>query len=899
MFKEIEAKSSFRKAAVEQGLRVTAKSLFSSYRSKRIAVITFRNVPIIHEYSILEALANHVQTLAGNRYICLTFAVSRVEDLPAVTSHISRMIVEERADYRAILTIHEALWHSLANTPSFRIWGSYAYLLSEIDDDPQIFLTILANTESVPVYKERRLPELTFAAAIAEAHNPFTQEELENVFRNVMTTYSMDEAYVYVAWTKMGLLGPLLESYMRQLALYGPASDFAAQSEDFYLAWCFKRFAALNETEWFMRCCEQSGHVGTKVVMVLHALSSRRVEITTWNKAISFLILLAVSFLLAESDEPTQYMGVNLSSIDDPGATREVIALLDAILVDSQMVFEDEWRQLGRSVLPWVVALASLTDSLDFGPILHNTRGLTQKFREGLEGYDSDRLSSLLLKSAKHCSVVGRMALLSGQEFPQELARASAVLMKGTISALGARSEPVELPSDQIQSDLRPLASMRPEFRDVSRALNDSIVAVRVKRQMDELLAEADPVNEFFQIYADQLLANDLFLDAKRCRNTRASLVETYQKLSKDMFERIRNGSLAHNSSHTLIRDLQYESQYDRIYVLVIDGFSFLEWKIGRQRFFRELKDLVSIEEGYTYAALPTYTPCALTSLLTGFAPAESGIWDWLVMLEHGSLMNLTEASQAECRSSISVLTKPRIALSLVHNHGSSGLSSVHRMLGDFDMYDLGSTQQAKAITMAKDEIYRNPFKTRLVAFYISDFDQFAHEHLYTDGWQQYYSMQVERIINSLILPIVHKAEENDDRVLVVLTADHGKLTRYENKMLSTAIAGSGNLNEFAKYLEPYVWRRSPRHLIGYIPDDDFAAVSSELQNRCKDREDLSVLVGEELRHASVLERGTSLINPNFMICSTHGLEGQAIAHGGATISEMVIPAVRFSYGGG
>lgn len=897
MFKQIEAISKFRKAAVERGLSVTAKSLHSNYRSKRVAVITFRNVPMIHEEPILEALARQIEVMDNGRFTCLTFSISRAEDLLEVSSDIARMTVEKRAGFRAILTIPESLWQSLVNIPSFSLWERYAYMLSEIDDDPQIFLTTLANTDSVPVYKERRLPELTFAAAVAELHSPFTQDELDYLLRDIRTTCSENETHVYIAWTKKELLGPLTSLYMTQLALIGPAGKFAEEDASFYLVWCFKRFAALNQAEWFVTCCEQSSSQEGEIVRVLHSLSKYSMKRKSWNKAMSFLVLLGLSFLLAESNEPTQYMGVNLSNIDDPGAMREVLAILETIGVDSQMVFANEWKQLGKNILPWVWVFASLTDSLDLGPISENMRGLVQKFQESLNKYNSNQLASLLIKTVKHCSMVGGTSILSGQEFPEQLAKLYAILMRGTISALGMRKKFTKLPLSQLQSNLRPLVSMRPEFRDVSRALNESIVAGEVKLQMNKLLASDDPIDEFFENYAKQLIENDLFLDARQSKDTCVALVETYLKLNKDLAERIKNGSLLQSSSHNLIRNLQFESHYDRVYILVIDGFSYLEWKLGKQRFFNELHGLVDILEDYSFAALPTYTPCALTALLTGFTPAESGVWDWLVMLDHGSLMNLTEVSEAQCRNNISVFTKPRIALSLVHNHGSSGLSSVHRMLGDFDMYDLSSTQQAKAITMAKDEVYRNPFKTKLVAFYISDFDKFAHEHLYTDGWQQYYSMQVERIIHSLILPIIRKAEETKSRVLVILTADHGKLTRYENKMLSRLISGSGSLYECANFLEPYVWRKSLRHLIGYIPESDFIKVTSELQNRFKNREDLLILFGEEVGHPNVFDRGTSLINPNFLVCSTHGLEGQPIAHGGATISEMVVPAIKFNYG--
>jgi hypothetical protein len=84
---------------------------------------------------------------------------------------------------------------------------------------------------------------------------------------------------------------------------------------------------------------------------------------------------------------------------------------------------------------------------------------------------------------------------------------------------------------------------------------------------------------------------------------------------------------------------------------------------------------------------------------------------------------------------------------------------------------------------------------------------------------------------------------------------------------------------------------------LGYIPEGDFERITDELEKRFGDKDDVQILFGTKLRQHDTSRNATSLISPNFLVMSRYGVEGQAMGHGGASLSELIIPFIRFEYG--
>lgn len=898
MFTQLEMQSRFNAPAVVQGLRATIDCLCSAFAEKRIIVLRYRSVPVLHEQVLVEALIDQIRRRSSGEHSYQVYSVGDRNELPTVSSSIARALVEVRDRFRAFLTIPEQLWPLLSQAHSFCIWKGYTHILDKIDDNPASFLTLMSARDDLPVYTERRLPELTFAAAIAQSHNPLTQEELEGLLDCIRSGYAQGRAYSYISWDRWQALGPLLPLYLDSLQLVGPARGFAEADRRFYLTWCFWQFCSAGQGDRFVKYCEEFSDEDAQYAGLLQHLQEHRLPAGSWDNAISFLIFLAGSYLLAESTAPTQYMGITSSPIDEPASVRAAIQILKGLGIGTQSLLAEDWRALGRQLMPWLLLLAPLASNLDLRPLSNNTRGLLEKFKETLGDYQANDLVSLLHKVARHCFLIGGACLLSDREMPQDMIKAYIAFWQRVTGMLKESQTFQEVPVTELQRELRVIASVHREFSGPLRTLQRLTTAGITKRELELAFESEDVVNAFFDVFARQLLANDFFVDSNNAPETAEALAKAYIELDKATCSRLLDGTLNNAKASTLVQQLQFESEYDQIYVLVIDGFSYLDWKLSKDWVKEDLKTWLNPSEGYCYSALPTYTPCALSALLTGYAPHVSGLWDWQVMVAAGELMNLSEVSEAQCRASIHVHEQPVNTMTLVHSYGDTGLSAVLRMLVNMPMVDLPTTSQSKAINRATQIIYEHPFQTRLVVFYIADFDQFAHQYLYEDAWEQYYRMQAQRIVRNLIVPLLRREKETSSRVLIVLTADHGKLTRYESRMLAKLLPESDGFRRSAELLGPYLWRKSLRHLLGYIPQSDFERITRELKAGFADKSDIQMLFDMDLAEHNPCRHATSLVNPNFLLMSRYGVEGHAIGHGGASLSEIVIPFVRFEQGG-
>ena len=898
MFNQLEMQSRFDTLAVAQGLPATVESLCSAFVEKRVIVLRYRNVPVLHQQALIAALIDQIRILSPGEHQYEVFNVSDRDDLPTVSSAIARALVEVRDRLRAFITIPEQLWAFFSQVDSFRIWKGYSHILDRIDDNPASFLALMSATNDLPAYTERRLPELTFAAAIAQLADPLTQEELEGILDCTRSVYAQGSTYTYIPWDRWQVLGPLRPFFFDSLQLAGPAKAFAEADRRFYITWCFRQFYSAGHADRFVKYCKELSEEDACYASLLKHLEEHRSPTASWDKAISFLVVLGGSYLLAESTAPTQYMGITSSSIDEPASVREAIRILKGLEIGSQSLLDEDWRELGKLVMPWLLLLAPFASNLDLRPLSNNTRGLLDKFKETLVDYQATHLISLLHKVVDHCFLVGGACLLSDRRMPHDLVKAYLAFWQRATGMLKESHMGQQVDVTELQRKLRVIASLHREFSGPLRTLQRLTTAGMTRRETELAFESDDVVDAFFEILARQLLANDFFLDPNHAPETAEVLAKAYIELDNATGSRLLDGTLGDRKASALVQQLQLELEYDRIYVLVIDGFSYLDWKLIKDWVNEDLKTWLKPSEGYCYASLPTYTPCALTALLTGYAPHVSGVWDWQVMLADGELMNLSEVSETQCRASIRIDAQPRNAMTLVHSYGDTGLSAVLRMLANMPMVDLPTTSQIKAINRATQTIYEHPFETRLVVFYIADFDQFGHHYLFEDAWEQYYAMQAQRIVRSLIVPLLRREKEQCNRVLIVLTADHGKLTRYESRMLAKLVPESDGFRKSAKLLEPYLWRKSLRHLLGYIPESDIESIAEELKVAVGDKNDVHVLLGMDLGERETSQRATSLINPNFLVMSRYGVEGHAIGHGGASLSEIVIPFIRFEYGG-
>ncbi|MBA7635555.1 hypothetical protein ES703_43159 [subsurface metagenome] len=237
--------------------------------------------------------------------------------------------------------------------------------------------------------------------------------------------------------------------------------------------------------------------------------------------------------------------------------------------------------------------------------------------------------------------------------------------------------------------------------------------------------------------------------------------------------------------------------------------------------------------------------------------------------------------------------------LTLIHSQTSTPLTFVQEQLANITSITLPSFEYEKAINHAGDCIRSRTFETKVVAVYIADFDNFGHWYLTENAFREYYSMQSGRIKNGLLKPIFERAKKKSERTLVVLTADHGKLTRYENRILSMVLPQTDDLDVAATKLENYYVQRNPRFIMAWIPDMELDAVAHDIQSSLTENTDISIFSGQTLKRFFPYESQTRFVNPNLFVLSRFRIQAKGMAHGGAAISEVVVPTISFKCNGG
>ena len=82
------------------------------------------------------------------------------------------------------------------------------------------------------------------------------------------------------------------------------------------------------------------------------------------------------------------------------------------------------------------------------------------------------------------------------------------------------------------------------------------------------------------------------------------------------------------------------------------------------------------------------------------------------------------------------------------------------------------------------------------------------------------------------------------------------------------------------------------------ISQPSIEKIEDSIQRALEDQTNVIAYVGKAVLRFFPLVPKTNLTNPNVLILSRFGISGgSAMGHGGGSLSEVVVPAVRFSWG--
>lgn len=194
------------------------------------------------------------------------------------------------------------------------------------------------------------------------------------------------------------------------------------------------------------------------------------------------------------------------------------------------------------------------------------------------------------------------------------------------------------------------------------------------------------------------------------------------------------------------------------------------------------------------FSNIPSYTPSAMASILSGLPAADSGIYDWTAKHED-QLYNLDWRHGDDAFDWVTTSTDLSYELIQANSLDTSGITQFAQEVADVTLSDnsiSGETlddlqhEIVDAVTM---ELARDDHDHTDLVVYTKEFDDYLHDDLSTFEFRNYYSALATFIdtISTEILDALNNHVDHNESAEFVICADHGKITRQEQELFTEA----------------------------------------------------------------------------------------------------------------
>lgn len=294
--------------------------------------------------------------------------------------------------------------------------------------------------------------------------------------------------------------------------------------------------------------------------------------------------------------------------------------------------------------------------------------------------------------------------------------------------------------------------------------------------------------------------------ESSRTTVYRDALLEKYEEYCDTLiheYPRINTASDYEHISELLVPN----SKTLRVF-LVIDSLGYTDVEFMQQWGMLDS----SPENEPVFSNIPSYTPSAMSSILSGLPATESGIYHWTA--KHGNeLYNLNWNHDPGTFDWINADTDISYKLIQRDSLNKSGITRFAQNVADItlsgnfapgdtledlqeeivDTVDEELTRRNRAYT--DDTIPEGHRQDRIQAqksdfvVYIDKFDEYLHKDISTFEFRNYYSA-LAAFINSVsggLLDALNKHAVDDEPTELVICADHGKITRQEQEIFANA----------------------------------------------------------------------------------------------------------------
>ncbi|WP_338727002.1 alkaline phosphatase family protein [Haladaptatus sp. DJG-WS-42] len=335
-------------------------------------------------------------------------------------------------------------------------------------------------------------------------------------------------------------------------------------------------------------------------------------------------------------------------------------------------------------------------------------------------------------------------------------------------------------------------ARRRVEYRRAAEAEADRI------QQMD---ASLDTAPEFFSQWAKFITTN---IDGESGTDAyHQAMVDKYDELSDALVEEYP--SLVDNPDRNHISELIDDESEDLQIVVIIDSLGFMDFALMEQ--WDIYSPSVDVEP--LYSNIPSYTPSAMATILTGLPAERTGIYNWTVKNEDQAL-NLKNRVSLDKLDFIG--EESNLSYKLIQNNkfNDSGITRFARKVANIklteDFQREGNLEEINEEIENKLESHLKERKELLTGnadapsehlekriealndtfvVYIEDFDSLLHKNLAEFEFENYYR-SLGSFLDELVSTVGELISEysHDESPKLVIGGDHGKITRQERDLV-------------------------------------------------------------------------------------------------------------------
>jgi len=321
--------------------------------------------------------------------------------------------------------------------------------------------------------------------------------------------------------------------------------------------------------------------------------------------------------------------------------------------------------------------------------------------------------------------------------------------------------------------------------------------AERIKKYDNSLSS----LSSFMEDWCSFILNSD---EKERKDQLTTIFVEKYDKYCSKVVEEYDN--IKENKDFLHISDLLKPEDTEKIRIfIIIDGLGYMDYLIMREY---DLLDVKPDEIKLVFSNIPSYTPSAMFTILTGICPKESGIYHWLTK-NRDEIFHLKKYNYSikdfnfidhSSDYDYHLLQKPSL-----HNSGITLLSkkvcqsrirlqnlNINPEKNILESVRTEVVEKIKKLLREREEILNDPNKPEEAkkaqksdfVVYIENFDSYLHSDLSIEEFKNYY-FSLSKFLNLMVKKIKSIMNEYSEKnIELTIAADHGKITRREKRII-------------------------------------------------------------------------------------------------------------------